>query len=319
MSREQLSRRLGYGPNVIYLWERQRRLPSAGVLFRMAELRRPALRQPTLRQPTLRQALLQFLGPATECASAIRAGDDITRVLLRWMCGDQSNVELAQHTGFDRSTLARWRAGKTQPRLSDFLALLDKTTLRLLDFVGLFVNPAELETTREAYAVAAQRQRLAYEVPWSAAVLHALDLAAYRAAPRHRPQLLAEHLGLPSAEVEAYLAQLAEARVIEKHDGLWREVRVLSIDTRSDFAKNRALKSHWTAVATDRLARLQPGHENLFSYNVFAISSADLAQLRELHLDYFQRVRQVVARATGADHVVVMNLQLFALDEQRPP
>ena len=37
--------------------------------------------------------------------------------------------------------------------------------------------------------------------------------------------------------------------------------------------------------------------------------------LRELHIDYYQRVRQVVARATGADHVVVMNAQLFTLDE----
>jgi len=309
MSQERLSQRLGYGSNVLYLWERQRRLPAVGVFFRMAELRRHPLRQ----------ALLGFLGPTAAASEAIRAGEDIVPVLLRWMVGEQSNVELAQHTGFDRTTLARWRSGKTEPRLPDFLALLDQTTLRLLEFVALFADPAELDVTREAHAVAAQRQRLAYELPWSSAVLHALDLAAYRRSPRHRPQLLAEHLGLTVTEVEAHLAQLAEAGVIEKRDGLWREVRALSIETRTDFAKNRALKSHWAAVAGERLSRLQPGQKNLFSYNVFAISSADLEQLRALHVDYYQRVRQVVARATDADHVVVMNAQLFTLDEGREP
>jgi hypothetical protein len=53
----------------------------------------------------------------------------------------------------------------------------------------------------------------------------------------------------------------------------------------------------------------------LFSYNVFPIGHAGLARLRQLHLDYYQRVRYLVANATGADHVVVMNVQLCVLDE----
>jgi transcriptional regulator with XRE-family HTH domain len=302
MSQERLSRRLGYGSNVLYLWERQRRLPSVGVFFRIAELRRHPWRD----------GLVRFLGPSA--APAVTDGA-LVPWLLRWMCGDQSKLEIARLTSFDRSTLARWLSGKTEPRLPDFLELLDKTTLRLLDFVALFVDPAELESTREAYEVSSNRQKLAYDLPWSNAVLHALELSAYRRLPRHRAQVLAEHLGLSVTDIEAHLARLSEARLIEKHAGLWREVRVLSLDTRADFERNRALKEHWTAVAAERLARLEPHHSSLFSYNVFPIAHAELELLRALHLEYYQRVRQIVANASGADHVVVMNAQLFALDE----
>jgi transcriptional regulator with XRE-family HTH domain len=305
MSQERLSRRLGFGSNVLYLWERQRRLPAAGVFFRMAELRRRPVRE----------QLARFFGPSTAAAAAVRAGEPLVPALLRWMRGEQTNVELAALSGFDRSTLARWLGGKTEPRLPDFLELLDRSTLRLLEFVALFADPATLEVTRDAHAVACGRQALAYELPWSNAVLHALELSAYRRLSRHRPQVLAEHLGLTAAHVEATLQRLAQARVIEKHGELWREVRVLSIETTGDFERNRALKSHWASIASDRLSRLQPGDDNLFSYNVFPISRADFQALRELHVDYYQRVRQLVARASGADHVVVMNAQLFTLDE----
>lgn len=70
-------------------------------------------------------------------------------------------------------------------------------------------------------------------------------------------------------------------------------------------------------MASERLAQLAPEHQSLFSYNVFEISDADFRQLRELHIDDYQQMRQVVAQATGADHVVVMSAQLFALDEGR--
>lgn len=306
MSQERLSRRLGYRSNVLYLWERHRRLPSVGTFFRMAELRRYPLRD----------GLARFVGSDARVGGPPRPGAPISvPLLLRRLLGERTSVELARLTGFDRSTLARWLAGKTEPRLPDFLELLDKSTLRLLDFVALFVNPGELAITREAYETSKHRERLAYELPWSNAVLHALDIAAYRSLPRHRASVLADHLGLSSAEVEAHLAELAAARLIEKEAGLWREARVLSIDTRSDFSLNRRLKEHWARVALERLGRLEPQHQSLFSYNVFPIARAELRELRELHLEYYQRVRQIVARASGADHVVVMNVQLCALDE----
>lgn len=308
-SQERLSRRLGYASNVLYLWERGRRLPDIGTFLRMAELRRHPVRE----------GLARFVRPGAPTLELAPAGRPVAvPVLLRWMAGEQSAVELARLTGFDRTTLGRWLSGKTAPRLPDFLAFLDKATLRLLEFVALFADPAELEATREAAEASKGRQQLAYELPWSHAVLHALELDAYRRLPRHRAALLAKHVGLSIPEVEHHLARLHAASVIEKQHGLWREARVLSLDTRSDFAKNRALKRHWAEVALERLNRHEPWHQSLFSYNVFPIARAELAQLRLLHMEYFQRVRQLVAGATGADHVVVMNVQLCVLDEAPP-
>jgi transcriptional regulator with XRE-family HTH domain len=308
MSQEHLSRRLGFASNVLYLWERQRRLPTVGTFFRMAALRRWPFRD----------GLRGFAGPAAVTREAgRRSSSEAVDVpaLLKSLAGDHTTLELSRVTGFDRATLARWLSGKTEPRLPDFLEYLEKTTLRLLDFVALFTDPGELEVTQAAHEEHRKRQRLAYEHPWSNAVLHALELSDYREQPRHRASVLAERLGLGVEEVEAHLDRLFDARLIEKREGRWCPARVLSVDTRSDFAANRRLKRHWASVAAQRLERYRPEHQSLFSYNVFPIAQADLVRLRELHLEYYQRVRTLVANASGADHVVVMNVQLCTLDE----
>jgi transcriptional regulator with XRE-family HTH domain len=308
MSQAQLSRRLGYASNVVYLWEQRRRLPPVGVFLRAAELRRR----------TFRAELQQFFGisPLPATSSAQPLGDSATvAALLRQLARGQSALELGRRTGFDRTTIARWLRGRTQPRLPDFLRFLETTNLRLLEFVALFADPAELELTSAAHREQLQRQRLAYEQPWSHAVLHALELDAYQALPRHRPTLLAAQLGLPPSEVEIQLQRLADAHLIERHEGRWRPARMSSLDTRGDFTANRRLKQHWASVAVRRIEQLQPNQQSLFSFNLFPIGHADFARLRELHLDYYERVRQLVAEARGADHVVVLNVQLCRLDE----
>jgi len=307
MSQAQLSRRLGYASNVVYLWEQQRRLPALGVFLRLAELRRRGVR------PALRQFFALSPLPLSD---SVALGDAASvAAILRHLARDQSTLELARRTGFDRTTLGRWLRGQTQPRLPDFLCFLEATSLRLLDFVALFADPAELDATRAAYLEQLERQRLAYELPWSHAVLHALELDAVQAQPRHRSAQLAAALGLSAEEIDTLLQRLAEARLIEKHAGRWRPTKMSSVDTRADFAANRGLKQHWARAALQRLERLQPGHQSLFSYNLFPIAAADFARLRQLHLDYYERVRQLVAQARHADHVVVLNVQLCRLDE----
>lgn len=87
------------------------------------------------------------------------------------------------------------------------------------------------------------------------------------------------------------------------------------IDTRADFVLNRRLKQYWAGLAAERAGRLEPKHRSLFSFNVFPISSSDFERLRSMQLDYYARVRELVTRAKGADHVVLVNVQLCALDE----
>lgn len=102
---------------------------------------------------------------------------------------------------------------------------------------------------------------------------------------------------------------------IQGENGVYRPSQVLSIDTRSDFHHNLRLKAFWAAGAAERLAQHHKQSTNLFSYNLFAISEADLHRVRRLHVEYYERVRQLVASARGADRVVLLNLQLVALDQ----
>jgi transcriptional regulator with XRE-family HTH domain len=187
LSKDRLSRRLGFASNVVQLWERQQRLPDIGTFFRVASLRK-------LRFADGLAALIDAVPGERGALATVTddTGSDIAvSNVMRLLCGQRSISELARLSGFDRATIARWCEGKTTPRLSDFLAFLDRTTQRLLDFV----DPRDLDPTRAAYAEHQKRQRIAYTMPWSSAVLHALELSEYQALPEHDSRLLARKLG----------------------------------------------------------------------------------------------------------------------------
>jgi hypothetical protein len=57
----------------------------------------------------------------------------------------------------------------------------------------------------------------------------------------------------------------------------------------------------------------------IFGYNLMAVSRADLARLREMHIAYFQSMQALVAASAPSECVVLFNTELFALDEPVPP
>ena len=61
---------------------------------------------------------------------------------------------------------------------------------------------------------------------------------------------------------------------------------------------------------------LEPGGEDLFSYNLFTIAERDWPSFRELHIAYYQELRRLVAGSNPAERVVLVNLQLLRLDQQ---
>jgi len=313
LSQEQLSRRLGYGTNVVYLWERGRRYPSASAFLALAQARRV---------PVLTR-LRDFLGgPSSLRSHALRSHGrparpdaQLVAALVAQCAAGRSASELAELTGFDRNTIARWLAGSSDPRLPDLLRFVGVTTLRLLDFVAIFTDPAELDATRHAYAELAAQRELAYASPWSHAVLRALELDAYPSAEGDGTAWIAARLGITPQQVARDLQALEHAGQAQRQGNAYRPRQVLSVDTRTDFAHNLRLKAFWAAVAAERLARHHNQSPNLFSYNLFAISESDLQHIRRLHIEYYERVRQLVANARSADRVVLLNLHLVALDE----
>ena len=115
---------------------------------------------------------------------------------------------------------------------------------------------------------------------------------------------------LPVDEVAACFEYLQLTGQVEELEGRLRPV-VIAIDTRITPSVGRQLKAHWARVGVDRIEANAPGQ---FSYNVFNCSHEDFERIRELHLNYYRAMRQIIAGSTPEEHVVVANVQLFKLD-----
>ena len=98
-------------------------------------------------------------------------------------------------------------------------------------------------------------RKIAYDVPWSHAVLRALELSDYRALRRHQPGWLARRLGISREEEERCLSALATARQIKLHGGLWVEDESKIVDTRAYPERGRRLQPLGTNDLADAVRR----------------------------------------------------------------
>ncbi len=296
------SRRLGYRCNTVYTWESRRRWPPAQVFFRAAQL---AGRDPKSCLEEFFRVQPNWLGQWNHREPGAVA------ILLRELRGSARIGDVAARTGFSRFTVSRWLKGSSEPALPELLRYVEVTSLRLLDFIAVFADPGVLPSAAVAWANLQALRRLAYEMPWTHAVLRALELDDYRALPAHRPGWIARRLGIsPDEEAQCLqvLARTGQATIIGEH---WVPRDIGTVDTRQDEEANKRMKQWWAEVAVQKL---KTGARGLFSYNLFTVSAADMARIQELHVAYFNAVRGIVAESRQADHVVLANLQLFRLD-----
>jgi transcriptional regulator with XRE-family HTH domain len=300
-----LSRRMRCKSNVLYTWESGRRFPTAAVFFELAE--RVGLDTTAI--------IERFLGALPSSLKDARMRDpSAVAALLEHLKEGTTLLELARRVGTNRVSVGRFLKGEAEPRLPMFLKLIEATSLRLLDFIDGFASPAELPEARDAWRVLEAQRRVAYELPWSHAVLRVLELAAYKQRSQRSAPFIAERLQIPLDEAERCLRALADSKLIVRKRGSWVVTQVLAVDTRRNPQAGLALKSHWASVGLDRLPALEPRAQDMFSYNLFTISERDFARLRELHIAYYQELRRVIEQSSPAERVAVVNLQLFRLD-----
>ncbi|WP_437603221.1 DUF4423 domain-containing protein [Sorangium sp. So ce590] len=301
-SQPAFSRRLGFRTNVVYTWESGRRWPTAATFLVAA--RRAGL--------DVAGAVGRFF-PSTPAwlAHTDPASAEGVAALLSEMRSMSPIVDVARRADRSRYAVARWLSGEAEPRLPDFLRMVEACSLRLLDFVALFADPAALPAASAAWRTLEAQRRAVYEEPLLPAVLLALEMPSYRALPRHEPGWIARRLGFPVEDEARCLERLAEAGQIRKSRGRWTVAPIRTVDTRPDPDAEHRLKSFWAGVGLSRLTRKAEGR---FSFNVFTVSAADLVKLSELHVSYFQNMRAVIAESRPPERVVVVNLQLFPLD-----
>lgn len=297
------SRRLGYRSNVAYTWESGRRYPTASETFRACA--RAGL--------DVRAALDRFYGH--EARSWLDEHTDFgtveaTSAFLRDLRGRTSVSDLARRAGLSRYSVTRWLSGQTQPRLPDFLQLIDAASLRLVDLLTSFVPPEALPSIHDVWVRLKANREGAGRFPWSQAILRVLEISDYLALEVHDDAWVADRLELPVDEVAACFEYLQLTGQVEEDEGRLRPV-VIAVDTRIAPSVGRQLKAHWARLGVARIEANAPGQ---FSYNVFNCSHADFERIRELHLNYYRSMRQIIAGSTPEEHVVVANVQLFKLD-----
>ena len=263
----------------------------------------------------VRGAIVRFYGtepmwlerndPATQAGVA---------ALLDDLRANRSVAELARAAGKTRSAVSRWLGARTEPRLPDFLQLLNVSSLRLLDFVAELVDPARIPALAERWRALEAARRLAYDAPFAHAVLRALELSAYQRLPAHKPGWIAERLGLSREAEERSLELLRATGQIRIADGRFVPADVMTVDTRRDPRAEQSLK-RWTTEQA--LERIGAGSDGLFSANLFTVSEADLERLRELQRTFFRQLRAIVAASQPAERVVIANVQLFGLEPRK--
>jgi transcriptional regulator with XRE-family HTH domain len=301
-SQTALSRRLGFQSNVVYTWESGRRWPTgAQVLFACHRT-----------GCDVREALVGFIGREPEWLDAREPWSaETVAALLRDLQGATSVSDLARRTGRARTRVSRWLSGATEPRLPDFLRLVEATSARLVDFVAALVDPETVPSVAALWRRMEARRQGAALVPWTQAVLRVLELSDYRALEAHEPGWVARRIGISLEEEERCIAFLRDTGQVRVVDGRL-ESDPLAVDTRRTPEVGRQLKAHWSQVAAERVKRGAPGQ---FSYNVFTVSRDDFERIREAHLGYFHALRAIVAESEPAEVVAIANVQLFALED----
>ena len=300
-SQAAFSRRIGYSANIAHRWESGACWPTAAVFLEIcARLR-----------PEREQAFVRFLKRAPSWLDPDAPFSDASvAAFLRELQGKTPIGALAERSGYSRFSVSRWLRGRARPKLPEFLCLVEAASRRGLDFIAQLVDPAQMVTISASWIKLERARRAAHEVPWSHAVMRALELAAYQRRAGRSERWLAAELGVDIDEVRSGLAALESSGQIRKTRGTWRIDRVITVDTRLDPVAGTKLKAAWTQVALERLQRNAPGH---YGYSLFAISRNDLRRLRELHLQYVRAMQNLVADSTPAECVGLYCAQLIHL------
>lgn len=285
------ARRLGYIGNPVADWEAGRRFPTALEVLRAYEKVAGNAEEPFGRfHPSI---------PA-------RRGDG-TLDLASWLSalrGSASARDIAARARLSRHQVSRWLRGQTQPRLPDFLRLLEAITGRASDLVAELVPIDSVPSAHRDWARRNAARNLAHEEPWTEAILRIIESKRYRELPEHSSPFISGALDLSLEVVQRCVDKLEAAGIVARRGDHYQRARALTVDARS-IGK---LREHWARVAAER-ARA-PGSRDIFSYDVVSASRADVERIDALLRAAFLEIRTIVAHTTDDEVAALVNLQL---------
>lgn len=302
-SRPAFSRHIGYQSNVVQRWETQQSWPTAQRFFRVCE--RMGVDPDNLVQSFLRQR------PKWLDAAPLTSAQGVV-AFLNALRGKNSIAELAKHAGYSRTRVSRWLSGSAEPKLPEFLGLVEACSRRLVDFAVQMAPPERLPSIRDRFDSLTLSRQLAYSHPISHAVLRALELEGYvkgKSGGMTDSAYLAERLGASEAAIGEALSLLEKSGQIRRARGRWIP-RSTVVETGTDPDRARELRLHWIREALRRLDSSGPGR---FGYSLFAVSRKDLQRLAEIQTAYIREMQAVIAASEPSECVGLYCTQLLDL------
>jgi transcriptional regulator with XRE-family HTH domain len=304
-SQRALSKRLGYRTNPVAEWEGGRRFPTGAELLGACE--RTGLDV----AGAMGKIAPEFQYTGTDEASVAR--------WLRNLAGQHPVSELANTAGLSRHTVSRALAGRTRPRLPQFLALIDACTHRLTDFVEALVAVDAMPALRQEH----QRRKLAatlvYDQPWAGAIYVLAKLEIYRALPAHEEGWFAECLGIPlhveQAAIEGLLAAGMMIRDGERLSFPPQEPRGYALQEVGDHNPVARLTAHWAGVAAQRSVS---GKAHKGGFGWYGLSRDNHAKLVAMQRDFAQAAQQLAAQPQPQEHAVLLVTYLTPITGRRP-
>lgn len=179
-------------------------------------------------------------------------------------------------------------------------------TGRAADLVGALVPGHQVPALGGVYSRTTAIRRLAFDVPWSAAVLTYLETLPGQD-PMDVPEL-ARRLACEEEVLANAVEALEAADLIVREQGAWRVAGALTVDAYTSPQDNRTFKRHWAQVAEARID--DPGENDQTSINLFAVSSDDMARIRELQRAFYREVRSIVAASEPSEEMGLLVVQL---------
>ncbi len=286
---------------MVQRWESGQSWPSAATFLRLH----------ARFHPSARKWIANFLHASPAWLEGMDStSPDAVAAFLRHVRGKTPILRLAASAQRNRYSISRWLSGAVEPSLPDFLCLVDASTRRLLDLLASIEDPARLPVARDAWQQLLRARQAAYDLPWSHAVLRALELAACPRGLSAQQAFVARKLGISGEQVGEALRVLERLGQVSKKRDRFEPCAHEVVDTGSDPERAHALRVAWTATALDRLRAKRAGN---FGWSLFAVSKADLVRLNNLHLQYVRAMRDVIASSTETDCVGLYCAQLLDL------
>lgn len=299
----EMSRRIGYRSNIVHRWESQHSFPTASRFLKAHRVLRPRARV----------WIASFFHELPEWATAHDpTSGAAVAAFLRHLRGRTPVLRIAELARRNRYSVARWLSGDAEPRLPDFLRLVDVMSRRLPDLVAALEDPSRIASVAPAWERLQLARHAGYDFPWSHAVLRALELEGMPKGQVAQRAFIAGHLGITPEQVREALLLLERTAQVTRHSSGYRLLGVTAIDTGQDPERARKLRLAWLKTALERLESNAPGR---FGYSLFAVSRASLLELHDLHLQYVRAMQLVIARSEPSECVGLYCSQLLDLGQ----